>query len=159
MTYKTTEEVVSLVKAFEGGTLAKSQWTHSAKLTVGLYYCLRFPFGRALTLMRDGIKKLNLASGFSNSVVEGYHETVNTFWMIVIKQFCETSKCYNLAELANQLTAVYKDEELPLQYYSPQLLTSPAARNHHLSPDLDRFYLFVNSACLISRVHAKVALI
>jgi hypothetical protein len=43
-----------------------------------------------------------------------------------------------------------------LQYYSRELLNSPAARRHHISPDLDRFYLFVNSAQLINRAKDEI---
>lgn len=151
MIYKTTEEVITLVKRFEERALLQTEWTHTAHLTIGLYYCLRFPFGEALNLMRKGIHWLNERYDTG----EGYHETLTVFWMITIKQFVETSKCYNLAELANQITVLYKDKQLPFRYYSRELLSSPAARKQHLPPDLDRFYLFVNSAELASRANGE----
>jgi hypothetical protein len=155
MTYKTTEEVINLVKAFEEGTLPESEWNHSTRLTIRLYYCLRFSFDQALQLMRDGISRLNESYDISIPSSQNHHETLNTFWMIFIKQFVETSKSYNLAELANQLVTIYNDENLPLQYYSAELLASPDACKHHISPDLDRFYLFVNSARLLSSANNK----
>ena len=59
MAYYTTEEAIELVKAFEQRTLPRSEWTHAALLTVGLYYCLRYSFGTAINLMREGIQAIN----------------------------------------------------------------------------------------------------
>lgn len=150
MIYKTTEEVIKLVKAFEARAILKKDWTHPKQLTIGLYYCLRFPFGKAINLMREGLSRLDEAYGIENTVANGYNETLTVFWMLTTKQFVETSKCFSLAEQANQLINIYRDEKLPLQYYSKELLNSPAARRQHLPPDLDIFYLFVNSARLVS---------
>ncbi len=151
MIYKTTEEVIEIVKAFEGRRILKPDWSHSKQLTIGLYYCLRFPFGRAINLMRDGLIHQDKNYGISNPITSGYHETLTMFWMLTTKQFIETSKSYNLADQANELVSIYKDEKIPLQYYSQELLNSRAARLQHIPPDLDRFYLFVNSARLASR--------
>ena len=144
MIYNNAEEVILLVKAFEERTLSKSEWTHAAYLTIGLYYCLRFPFGVAANLLRDGIYWLNDAHGVSNTKTSGYHETLTVFWLITIKQFIETSQRYSIADLANELILTCGDSNLPFQYYSRELLASPDAREHHLQPDLDRFYLFAN---------------
>lgn len=152
MIYNTTEEVITLIKAFEERTLLKSEWTHAAHLTVGLYYCLRYPFGVAINNMRDGIYWLNDAHGVVNTKTSGYHETLTVFWMITVKQFIENSKCYKLSELANQLIDVCHDANLPFKYYSRELLFSAEAREHHVQPDLDRFYLFVNSSNLTTRL-------
>jgi len=149
--YKTTEEVVELVKSFEERKLMRSDWTHAALLTVGLYYCVRFSFGFAINLMRDGICELNDTHGVPNTRFSGYHETMTVFWMIVIKQFVEVSKSYNLAQMANELIAICSDPRLPLEYYSRELLISPQAREEHVQPDLDDLYLFVNLAKLAAR--------
>jgi hypothetical protein len=151
--YNTTEEVVALVKAFEERRLARADWTHAALLTVGLYYCVRFSFGFATNLMRDGICALNDAHGIPNAKASGYHETMTVFWMIVIKQFVEISQsqCHNLAKMANELVAICSDPRLPLEYYSRELLISSEAREEHVQPDLDDLYLFVNLAKLAAR--------
>ena len=155
--FKNTLEVIELVEAFEQCKLTKSEWTHAAHLTVGLYYCLRFPFGKAINIMRDGITWLNDSHGLPNTDNSGYHETLTVFWMITIKQFTETSKCVNLADLANQLVTTFSDTDLPLRYYSVELLFSTAARRHHVPPDLDRFYLFSNVAKLATRVGGETS--
>lgn len=158
MIYRTSGEVITLVKRFEERALLKSEWTHTTHLTIGLYYCLRFPFGEAVNLMRKGILRLNERYDIPEAINDGYHETLTVFWMITIKQFAETSKCFSLVELANQLINLYNDPQLPFRYYSRELLSSPAAYKQHLPPDLDRFYLFVNSANMLSKVNNEFTL-
>lgn len=158
MEYQTTEEIINLVKDFEGRRILRQKWGHKLFLTVGLYYCLRFSFGEAAKKMREGLHRLNEAHGINDLAKKGYHETLTMFWLINIKQFIETTQSYNLAELANQLVVIYKDESLPFRYYSYELLNSLAARKHHIPPDLDTFHLFVNSAQLLSRTRGEVTL-
>ena len=151
MIYKNTSEAMEVVRGFENRTLSKAAWTHDAHLTVGLYYCLRFPFGTALNRMRDGIKAINKAHGVGDTDPGGYHETMTVFWMLVIKQFAETSKCYGFGELANQIIGICGDPRLPLEYYSPQVLFSEEARREHVHPDREELFLFVNSAKLAAQ--------
>ena len=101
--------------------------------------------------MRDGIRSLNDAHGVANTKTSGYHETLTVFWMIVIKQFAETSKRFSFAELANQLLVICDDPRLPLEYYSRALLFSTEAREHHVQPDIEELYLFVNSVKLTAQ--------
>lgn len=158
MNYQAVEDVVDLVKAFEGRRILKPNWNHQVFLTIGLYYCLRFPFGEAAQKMREGLNSLYEAHGVKKSAKNGYHETLTMFWLINIKQFIETTKSYNLVELTNKLVNIYSDEQLPFRYYSRELLNSLAARNHHIPPDLDKYHLFVNSAQLLARTRGEVAL-
>ncbi|MFZ1699289.1 MAG: hypothetical protein WBO10_17015 [Pyrinomonadaceae bacterium] len=150
--YNTTGEVVGLVKAFEERTLTKAEWNHAAHLTVGLYYCIRFSFGLATNMLRNGIRALNDAHGVPNTKTSGYHETITVFWMITINQFVETCTYYNLARLANEIVSTFDDPRLPFDYYSSERLFSPEAREHHIQPDLDDYYLIVNSAKVAARV-------
>jgi hypothetical protein len=144
--YKDTSEIINLVTAFEERTLLKSEWTHATHLTVGLYYCVRYPFGKAINVMRDGIYWLNDAHGIANTNIGGYHETLTIFWLITIRQFIETSKSFKLVDLANGLLEACNDPKLPFRYYSRELLASSEAREQHVQPDLDIFYLFRNTA-------------
>ena len=81
MNYQRDEEIYLLVKAFEERTLPKSEWTHAAHLTVGLYYCYHNPLGVAKNLMSDGIYWLNDTHGTANTETSGYHETITIFWL------------------------------------------------------------------------------
>jgi len=151
MAYYTTEEAIELVKAFEQRTLPRSEWTHAALLTVGLYYCLRYSFGTAINLMREGIQAINDIHGIPNTKTSGYHETLTMFWMIVIKQFAGTSGRFSFGELANQLIGICGDPRLPLEYYSLSLLFSAEARERHVLPDLEELYLFVSASKLAAQ--------
>ncbi len=135
--YKTDEEVIDLVKAFEQRTLLKADWIHGAHLSVGLYYCVKYPFGMARNLMRDGIYWLNDAHCTPNTETSGYHETLTCFWMTTIKEFLrKRDSGESLAVLANDLVATYQDAKLPLQFYSRELLFSTEARMNYVAPDL-----------------------
>ena len=136
MIYKSDEEVILLVKAFEERSLPKHEWTHAAHLTVGLYYCLTNPVAVARNIMRDSIHWLNDSHGTPNTETSGYHETMTFFWLFVVEEFLRDKPKENLAELANELIASCGDSKLPLKYYSRELLFSPAARRSYVEPDL-----------------------
>lgn len=145
MIYKSDEEVILLVKAFEERTLPKADWTHAAHLTVGLYYCLNHAFGAAKNLMSDGIYRLNDAHATPNTETSGYHETLTYFWLSVVADFlesCERGK--GLANTANDLVATCGDSKLPLRFYSRELLFSAAARAHYVEPDLQKLSIIPN---------------
>lgn len=139
MIYKSDEEVMRLVKAFETRTLTKAEWTHAAHLTVALYYCLKYPFPVARNLMRDGIYWLNDTHGTLNTETSGYHETLTFFWLMKVAVFFRGNHCENLAKLANKLIEVCGNTKLPLQFYSRELLFSPAARMSYIKPDVRGF--------------------
>ncbi|MEZ5428844.1 MAG: hypothetical protein R2747_21545 [Pyrinomonadaceae bacterium] len=137
MIYKHDDEVSLLVKAFEERTLEKTDWTHAAHLTVGLYYCLHHPFGVAKNLMSDGIYWLNDAHGTPNTETSGYHETLTVFWLRTIAGFLEGHPGEtSLAKLANGLLDRCHDTRLPLEYYTREKLFSVEARLGFVGPDL-----------------------
>ena len=135
--YRSDEEVLALVRAFDDQSLPKSEWTHAAHLTVGMHYCLENPPAAARNLMRDGIRRLNDAHGTPNTENSGYHETLTCFWIDVIKRFlADREPGEGLATLANRLVAECGDPQLPFRYYSRELLFSPQARFSLVAPDL-----------------------
>jgi len=158
--YKNDEEVTSLFQAFEKRTLSKENWTHIAHLTVALVYCLNHPFGVAKNLIRDGIYWLNVAHGTPNTENSGYHETLTCFWMTLVQDFL--AKCpseSSLADLTNELAALVGDSQLPLKFYSRELLFSAAARADYVKPDLkpeldfgEIFHEDIGLTCLTEKV-------
>jgi len=75
--------------------------------------------------------------GTANTETSGYHETITRFYVRVIEHFLLTAdRNAPFAELATQLLTVYGQRELPLQYYSRELLFSTQARLHWVEPDL-----------------------
>jgi hypothetical protein len=135
--YTTENDIYSLVMAFEERTLLKSEWTHAAHLTVGLYYCFRHPFGVAKNLMRDGIYWLNDSHGTPNTDTSGYHETITIFWLKTVESFLkENREEKSLTALANKLISSCDNSRLPLEVYSRELLFSTEARHNYVEPDL-----------------------
>lgn len=133
-------EIEPLVQAFIACTLPKSEWTHQAHLRVGLWHLLRHPPGAALNLLRERIRRYNAATGGINSETAGYHETITRFYVAVIAAFLQDAgRGRPVEELAEELIARYGDRDLPLRYYSRELLFSPAARLGWVEPDLGPF--------------------
>lgn len=140
MFYKNEIDIHNLVRAFEERTLAKSDWTHVAHLTVGLYYCFNNSLGQAKNLMSDGIYWLNDAHGTPNNETSGYHETLTLFWLKTINSFLERNREEtSLKVLANELLNFYNDPKYPFKFYSRELLFSKEARQNYIEPDLDQF--------------------
>lgn len=138
MFYKEISEVNLLIEAFKSQTLPKSEWTHAAHLTVGLYFCYYHPPETAKTLMREGIYKLNDAHATPNTETSGYHETITVFWLQIVRNYLDkTGREKNLAELANGLLAEVNDSLLPLKFYSRERLFSVEARMKYVEPDLN----------------------
>lgn len=136
-TYSAASEIESLVSGFESCTLPWPRWTHAAHLTVALWYLLRHDFDEAAGLVRDGIKRYNSANGVETTRERGYHETITLFWLRHVRSFLDES--YNegcsLVRLANRLVEG-ADKNLPLEYYSRELLFSWEARLSWAEPDL-----------------------
>ncbi len=135
ISYRTVEEIKTLVWAFEERILPKDEWTHAAHLTVGLYYSLNFSPAVALILMRVGIRRLNDAHDTPNADSSGYHKTLTVFWLSIIEEFVGKAIGDSIVEMANLLTASL-DSKLPLEFYSREFLFSAQARVSYVEPDL-----------------------
>src|SRR4051812_272775 len=80
---RTDVEIEDLIRAFEGCTLPKADWTHREHLPVALWYLRHRPRGEATDRMREGIRRFNLSHGNAT----GYHETITLAWVAVIARF------------------------------------------------------------------------
>lgn len=136
MYFASEKEVIDLIRRFEDRTLTKAEWTHSAHLTVGLYYCVHHSFGVAKNLMGDGIYWLNDKHGTPNTSSSGYHETLTVFWLDRIADFLKANDHEtDLASLVNKMLVELSDRDLPLRIYSRELLFSPEARTRFVKPE------------------------
>ena len=132
-------DVPGLVARFEDLTLPKAEWTHQAHLTVALWYASRLPWEEALAKVRDGILRLNAAHGVPTTLTRGYHETITRFYLRVICDYVameEEGPEEDWSVRVARLLARYGDRELPLRYYTKELLMSPEARFGWVEPDL-----------------------
>jgi hypothetical protein len=135
--YRTSAEVLRLVREFEACTLPRAEWTHHAHLTVGLWYLLRHDEAAATRLIREGIKRYNRAWGVETTPTGGYHETITLFYVRLIAKFlARAPRDCTLAALANSLAGECGDKGLPLAYYSRERLMSREARARWVEPDL-----------------------
>lgn len=135
--YAATEEIASLVRAFESGALPFSAWNHAAHLTVALSYALHHDWPDAVHRMREGIKRYNTAHGVVTTRERGYHETLTLFWLRFVRDFLESNRNEGcaLVHLANELVAL-ADKNTPLEFYSRDRLYSWEARIAWVEPDL-----------------------
>jgi hypothetical protein len=136
-TYRTTGEILSVVRGFEDCTLPRNRWTHAAHLTVALWHLLQFDWPDAVARVRRGIKRYNAAHGIVTTPTGGYHETLTLFWLRHVRLFLEDGRneARSLVSLANDLIAT-ADKNLPLAFYTRDRLFSTEARAAWVEPDL-----------------------
>lgn len=136
-TFRTTEEILFLVRRFGDCTLPREEWTHAAHLTVALWHLLQFDWPEASARVRRGIKRYNAAHGILTTPTGGYHETLTLFWLRTVRTFLEAERneARALVRLANDLAA-NADRGLPLRHYTRERLFSPEARAGWVEPDL-----------------------
>src|ERR1044071_9403468 len=128
-TFRTTEEILALVRGFEDCTLPREEWTHAAHLTVALWHLLQYDWPEAVRRVRLGIQRYNAAHGIRTTPTGGYHETLTLFWLRTVRAFLELGRneARSLVALANDLVAAH-DSKLPLEYYTRERLFSAEAR-------------------------------
>lgn len=131
------DEVFTLVREFEDGTLPKAQWTHRAHLTVACWYLVSHPEPEALLRIREGIKRYNASQGVVTTKDRGYHETITIFWARMVRSYLAKATLERpLAHIINEMVARYSDKNLPFEYYSRERLMSWEARMNWVDPDL-----------------------
>jgi hypothetical protein len=117
-------------------TLPKGEWTHHAHLRAGLWHVLRYSDAVALELLRERIRAYNQATGVANTLSTGYHETITRFYVVMIRAFLRsTDATLPIDILAETLIEHIGERDLPLRYYSKEVLFSPEARTAWVEPD------------------------
>ena len=136
-TFRTTEEMLELVRRFEDCTLPREEWTHAAHLTIALWHLLQFDWPEAVARVRARIKRYNAAHAVPTTPTGGYHETLTIFWLRAVRAFLEAERneARALVHLANELAETH-DKSLPLSYYTRERLFSAEARANWVEPDL-----------------------
>ncbi|MGG6263969.1 hypothetical protein ACQ4M3_10595 [Leptolyngbya sp. AN03gr2] len=134
--YAAENEILKLVQAFENCTLARSHWTHSAHLTVALWYLIDQPL-TAPDQIRFGIQRYNQAHVVESTPTTGYHETITRFWIHLIQNYLDSVNVHDsLLSLTNQLMNDYSNPIVLFEYYSRDLIFSPEARSRWIEPNL-----------------------
>jgi len=137
VTFRTTDEILALVRGFDDCTLPREEWTHAAHLTVALWHLLQFDWMESVIRVRGGIKRYNAAHGIVTTPTRGYNETMTRFWLRHVRTFLEDGRneARALVSLANELVE-RSDKNLPLAHYTRERLFSPEARVVWVNPDI-----------------------
>lgn len=129
----TDSYIESFLRAFEAGSLSRSDWTHSRHLVMALWYLRRYNRDEATRLIRDGIRRLNDRLGNFT----GYHETITLAWIAVVERFLALKALDSpVSDLAGELLRQCGDKNYLLRFYSRERLFSDEARSRWVPPDL-----------------------
>jgi hypothetical protein len=137
----TTEpEIDAFLAAFEDCTLPKSRWTHSAHLFTGACYVHAHGCERATDLMRERIRRYNVAVGGQNTPTSGYHETITVAWIKLLDRLHRDSAPITRADFAALAIKRFGNNRNPFrQYYDYDLAASTEARLSWVPPNLRDF--------------------
>jgi hypothetical protein len=134
--FASTDEVRALVAELEACTLSREAFTHTAHLTVALWYLAWYGPDEATDRVREAILRFNAAHGNVSRPGGGYHETITRFYMWAVRRHLRSAPLEgSLADLANDVAAALADRSLPLRYWSRDRLMSDAARTSWVEPD------------------------
>ena len=137
----TTEpEIDAFLAAFEDCTLPKYRWTHGAHLFTGACYVHAHGAARATDLMRERIRRYNVAVGGQNTPTSGYHETITVAWIKLIDRLHRESAPITRADFAALAVKRFAhDRNIFHQYYDFDLVHSTEARARWVPPNLRDF--------------------
>lgn len=134
------EDDASIVFIGEGllsASLPREDWTHEAHLAA----CTWLVRDRAdIDAARDLpaiISAYNVAAGGVNDDTQGYHETITQVYVLAVKaHLAEIGRQLPLHKSVNTLLLSERGQrDLPLRFYSKDLLFSVLARRAFVKPD------------------------
>lgn len=116
----------AFLSAFHRCELPLSMFRHGDHLKFAWLTLNRHEFEEALQIVRDGIRRF--ATHYE--VVHIFHETITTAWVHLLASHGEPTFSAFLAEHQDRLNL-----KLRHQFWTPEVLDSPDAREHWLPPD------------------------
>ena len=135
--YKTEEDILNLIEGFKTRTLPAAHWTHEAHLITGLWFNYNHSELEAICFLRSGIISYNISIGGENTSEKGYHETLTLFWSRILNTFVKKNEGLSIVDLCDKfLKSKWSSKELPLEYYSREVLFSLQARATWVAPNL-----------------------
>jgi hypothetical protein len=134
------EDDASIVHIGEGllaRTLPREEWTHEAHLATCTWIVRDRPNINPVTDMAAIISSYNVAVGRINDDTQGYHETITQVYIAGVKaHLAEVGVAVPLYEAVNALLLSARGRrDLPLRFYSKELLFSVPARREFVPPD------------------------
>jgi hypothetical protein len=120
------------LRAFEDLSFPADQFHHREHLRVAWLYLKSSDATRAAERMSVGIRRFAQYHGATGK----YHHTLTLFWMRqVAAAMVETPEGWGFEEFLSAHPGL-SDKRLPAQYYSPDLLEAPGARDGWVEPNL-----------------------
>jgi hypothetical protein len=119
-------------------TLPRPEWTHEAHLAA----CTWIVRERADIAPEQDLPAIistyNVAVGGVNDDMQGYHETITQVYVAAVRaHLAGRDPAESIADAVNALlTSARGSRDLPLRFYSHDLLFSVAARRKFIEPDL-----------------------
>jgi hypothetical protein len=119
-------------------TLPRAEWTHEAHLAACLWIVRERDDIAPERDLPAIISAYNVSAGGVNDDTQGYHETITQIYVAAVRiHLSERDPFEPLAEAVNALLlSPLGRRDLPLRFYSSDLLFSVAARRKFIDPDL-----------------------
>lgn len=129
--------IVAIGEGLLARTLPREAWTHEAHLAACVWIVRDRPDIVPEQDMASIISSYNEAVGGVNDDTQGYHETITQVYIAGVKaHLAEMTKETPLWQAVNSLLLSDRGRrELPLRFYSKDLLFSVPARRGFVSPD------------------------
>jgi hypothetical protein len=130
--------IVAIGEGLLAATLPRAAWTHEAHLAACCWLVrdrTDIDIERELPAI---ISAYNVASGGVNDDAQGYHETITQVYIAGVRAYlAEVATALPLYEAVNRLLLSPRGRrDLPLLFYSKELLFSAQARRTFVAPDL-----------------------
>ena len=135
--FKNDESIVRIGDGLLARTLPREEWTHEAHLAACTWIVRDRPDIKPETEMSSIISSYNESVGVINDESHGYHETITQVYIAGVKaHLAEVGNEMPLYKVVNSLLLSGRGRrDLPLKFYSKELLFSVPARLGFVEPD------------------------
>ena len=135
--FKNDASIVRIGEGLLARTLPREKWTHEAHLAASTWIVRDRTDIVPELEMRSIISAYNEAVGGVNDDSQGYHETITQVYIAGVKaNLAEVGSGMPLHEAVNALLLSERGRrDLPLRFYSKELLFSVRARRGFVEPD------------------------
>jgi hypothetical protein len=119
-------------------TLPREEWTHEAHLAASLWIARERPEIDPTHDLSAIISAYNVSVSGVNDDTQGYHDTITRVYVEAVRvHLSRRDGTEPLVQSVNALlTSALGRRDLPLRFYSPELLFSVTARRKFVDPDL-----------------------
>ena len=128
-----SDEDLSFRSAFEGCTVAPSQFNHEAHVRLAYVYLAGSNVDSAVEKMRAALLNFLDHNGIARSK---FHETLTRAWVLAVRHFMDKSASTSASDFIAKNPELL-DSKIMLTHYSASVLFSQDARASFVEPDLD----------------------